>query len=92
MCEAAKHPGCRFNPKGIREEDAMSVRFDVYRIGHNGRRELVRSTQSAREAREVRDAGSGKMLVVVRDDGEESNGARTLVLEAHGDIEGDFLI
>lgn len=40
----------------------MSVSFEVYRIGQDGRRELVRSTQSAREAREVRDHGRGEML------------------------------
>jgi hypothetical protein len=44
----------------------MSVSFDIYRIGHAGERILVHSTQSAREAREVRDAGPGEMQVVGR--------------------------
>lgn len=42
----------------------MTVSFDVYRIGRGGERVLVHSTQSAREAREVRDASPGEMVVI----------------------------
>lgn len=45
----------------------MSVSFAVYRISSAGERELVHTTQSARDAREVRDAGPGEMIVVGRD-------------------------
>jgi hypothetical protein len=76
----------------------MSVSFDVYRIGREGRRELVCSTQSAREAREARDADQGDMLVVSRDDASlQDRRARprkikSVAPKVANEIEGDFPI
>jgi hypothetical protein len=72
----------------------MSVSFDVYRIGQDGQRELVRTTQSAREAREVRDTAPDEMLVVVSDDGviKDDERVRATADEFQGDIEDDHLL
>jgi hypothetical protein len=77
----------------------MSVTFDVYRIGEEGRRELVCSTKSAREAREARDEQAGEMLVVGRDDAALHNRQlRSRAIDAKArksaedDVEGDYLI
>jgi hypothetical protein len=72
----------------------MSVSFDVYRISRGGQRELVRTTQSAREAREMRDAAPGDLLVIVSDDGlmKDNERERAMGGEAQGDLEGDHLL
>jgi hypothetical protein len=72
----------------------MSVSFDIYRIGQNGQRELVQTTQSAREAREVRDSAPGEMLVVVSDDGVMKDNEREWQTtdEFQSDIEDDHLL
>jgi hypothetical protein len=72
----------------------MSVSFQVYRICQDGQQELIRTTQSAREAREVRDTSQDETLVVARDDAavEDKLRERTRKLETQCDIEGDYLI
>jgi hypothetical protein len=72
----------------------MSVSFDIYRIGQDGQRELVRNTQTAREAREVRDSAPGEMLVVVSDDGvmKANERERETTDEFQSDIEDDHLL
>jgi hypothetical protein len=69
---------------GLLQEDAMTFTFNVYRINQGGQRELVHTTQSAHEARELRDAGPGKMVVVVSDD--------EAVQDQPHDIEGNHLL
>jgi len=74
----------------------MSVTFDVYRMDQSGQRELVRTTQSAREAREVRDGEPGEMLVFVHDDAAvQDRPLRERSVEGHAvndGIDGDYLI
>jgi hypothetical protein len=70
----------------------MSVTFDLYRIAQDGQRELVQTTRSAREAREVRDASQDEILVFVHDDATGDDQQSNLQSEVDDDIEGDFLI
>jgi hypothetical protein len=77
---------------GLLKEDAMSITFDVYRIAQDGQRELIQTTQSAREARKARDADPGEVLVVVRDDRVDEVEQRNhpIEVDTRGEVEGDY--
>ena len=72
----------------------MSMSFEVYRTGEGGQRELICTTQSAREAREMRDTRPGKMIVIGRDDAvaQKQHHDAVEAQDMADDIEGDYLI
>jgi hypothetical protein len=70
----------------------MSVIFEVIRIGQAGQQEQICTTQSAREARELRDNHPGETLVVVHDGAATADKRRERAIDDSVDIEGDYLV